>query len=190
MCFAACAQEPETVTVSLEAAPAPARPEAPEAPEQRTRDGDPHPVGPKLQQVNWDEVEIDPAAVAALPVAQRTKLDAIRMPVLVPNDAALLATAVVTHNGDWYATTTKGDDVTVYIRGSRAAYTVPGMEEVVMPEVMISRTHGIVTATFQRFGASYNLDVECLGPMEDPRCVDDDYIESVVDGLAVVGGAR
>lgn len=148
------------------------------------------PRGPIDEPVDWASVTSAPAVSPdSFPDEERAKLSQIRVPVLVPPDPALLETVLVTHNGDWYTARMKGDGITVYIRGTRKAFDVPGMEEIHLPDTVLSRTHGIVTVTFRRYGVAYNLDVECLGALDDPRCTEDDYATELVETLAVAGGA-
>lgn len=155
------------------------------------------PVGPMLEAVDWEEADgfkqLEPRR---LPGSEQKKLADIRLPILVPDDDDLLASALVTHHGDWYAAAMNtGDGAEVYIRGTRKAYEVPGME---IPEAAreaaknytLTRTHQIVTVSWRSFGVSYNLDVECAQPTKDTRCTEDEFALGVVENLGVIGGAR
>jgi hypothetical protein len=155
------------------------------------------PIGPTLETVDWEEASgFKRLAPSKLPASEREKLADIRLPVLVPDDDSLLASALVTHNGDWYAAAMEtDDDVEVYIRGNRMAYEIPGMQ---IPEAArraaenytLTRTDGIVTVSWRSFGVSYSLELECPEPTRDPRCTEDAFALDVAEHLGVVGGAQ
>lgn len=154
------------------------------------------PIGPTAQEVDWAEASgftrID---AAHLPDGEREKLDVIRVPVLVPDDPAVVRTAMITEHENWYAAAMEVDGADVYIRGTRNAFEVPGMD---IPEAArksaenytLTRTHQIVTVSWRSFGVSYSLDVECAKPMDDPRCTQDEYALGLAEKLAVIGGSQ
>ena len=149
------------------------------------------PVGPTAQPVDWGEVRgtktLDPSL---LPDDQRVKLDDIAVPVLLPDDGRLLATALITHHHDWYAAAMELKGVDIYIRGTRNAYHVASMD---IPEAaaaaadnyILTRTHQIVTVSWRSFNVSYSLDVECAQPMKDTRCTEDQFALDLAERLAV-----
>lgn len=77
--------------------------------------------------------------------------------------------------------------------GNRNETIVPGVSDRATPrpdfEPRISRSRGIVSASFHAFGVAYVVEVECAKPFDDPRCTEDDYVRDVVADLTVAGGA-
>jgi hypothetical protein len=148
----------------------------------------------EMMEVSWaDATRHRRVDATPLPAQERAKLASISLPVLLPADASLLGRAVLSHGSGWYAASLHGDRHHIALHGTHLAVHHPELraelEGVELPPVRIARTHGIVTASFEAFGASYAVDVECDAPMSDPRCTDDEYVRTVVDGLGVAGGA-
>lgn len=132
-----------------------------------------------------------------MPARSRARLADAPVPLLLPTEGELASTATVTAGPHWAAASMRGDDHTVYVQGARTWFEVPSIEldargdELARREVLISRTHGIVTLTFERFGVGYHIDVECERPLENELCTKDDYVERLHASLAVaLGGAR
>ena len=47
---------------------------------------------------------------------------------------------------------------------------------------------GIMSATFNRHGVNYKIDIECEEPNKDKRCKETSFISSLYNALAMVGG--
>ncbi|MDZ4064539.1 MAG: hypothetical protein U1E22_07725, partial [Coriobacteriia bacterium] len=56
-------------------------------------------------------------------------------------------------------------------------------------DARVSRSRGVVSATFMAFGVAYVIEVTCDRPFEDVRCTEDDYVRSLLADLVVAGGA-
>ena len=110
--------------------------------------------------------------------------------MLAPARPEWLLNAQIVHNQHWYTISSRQEQITFYIKGStlgfRTELTVPHPRK---EDIEISRSHGIVTASFRRFDASYHLDVECTAPERDPRCADDKTVRALVHDLVVYGGS-
>lgn len=134
------------------------------------------------------------ATVPGLPAKLRPAVDAIALPVLLPRAPALLAGARLVAGAGWYAASMDAGGAQVTLHAFGRAH--------VRPELLaeqkaagfgtgaprISRTEGIVSLAFERFGVAYTLDVECQAPTTDPRCADGLFLMEVLDDLAVLGG--
>lgn len=130
----------------------------------------------------------------ALPLAQRQRLAASTLPVLLPGSMtpAQLAAGVVTTGPHWYALSSTHDGVTLYLQGTRTtvehgqvALDEAG-DEIARQPYVISRTHQITTLSFERFGLGYHLDVECARPESDSRCTQDDYARSLHESMTLL----
>jgi hypothetical protein len=152
----------------------------------------------EIAAIDWSSAasmpRVDPSV---LPAQSRQAIERATLPVLLPRDEALLASATVTAGPAWYAVALHGDGHHVSIHGTKQMVHQPALAADVPPEqrrapgeTTITRTHGIVTVSFEAFGASYTIDVECDRPMDDVRCTEDAYALSIHDGLGLVGGAQ
>jgi hypothetical protein len=152
---------------------------------------EPSPV--TIAEVAWDEAdeEVDRIHASRIPEASLERARRSPIPVLLPDDDALLATAQITAGPTWYAVSMQATDHTVSIHGTNAVHELPGMGQKEEPSdppdgPVLSRTHGIVHVAFQAFGAAYSLDIDCQDPLENPHCTDDDYALSLVESAAVL----
>lgn len=125
---------------------------------------------------------------------ERAEIDSVTLPVLLPNDPALLASANVTSGPDWYAASMRGDGVRVMVHGTNRSVSQPSLANDVPPdrrpapgEATVSRMDGIVHAAFVQFGAAYTVDVECEPPT-DARCTDDAYVNGLLERFGFAGG--
>ena len=159
------------------------------------RHGDPIPgqLRPNLAVVDWNAAATYPRVPSsALPLSLRTTLSASPVPALVPRGEASLVHAKAMRGASWYSVYMALEGHVVSVSGNHAEVFVPGVSDRVNPrpdfDLLVSRSRGVVTATFKAFGASYAVEVECERPFEDPRCTRDDYVRSLAADLAVAGG--
>lgn len=149
----------------------------------------------RLGDIDWEEAEkykeID---AKRLDVTAQQQASGAPVPVLLPDDDELLASAHITVGDGWYAASMSGADHTVALRGSHRMHQMPGAsgkkegDKRRAEEHTLSRTHGIVTLSFESFGVAYAIDVECERPMENPLCVEDDYVFSLAEEAGVLTG--
>ncbi|MEN0067772.1 MAG: hypothetical protein AAGA48_36925 [Myxococcota bacterium] len=117
------------------------------------------------------------------------------VPVLLPNEPALLGDIQVFSGEGWYTATLGDAEHQVLIRGSRAAHSVDFTEEErsrmgKRDEVTFTRTEGIVTASFSLFGAAYNLEIECTKGPNAPACADESTARRYVKKLRYAGDKK
>jgi len=156
------------------------------------------PGSTEVSAIDWSAASTRPRVdPAVLPEAARALLPHITLPVLLPPDPAMLRGAVLTRGETWYAASLHPEGHHVAIHGSRLAVHHPDLANSIPEdrrrrpgEPELTRTHGIVSVSFDVFGASYVLDVECAAPTTDTRCTEDAYALSVFEGLGVAGGAE
>ena len=183
------------------AEPAPAVPSDPSEPteavdEMAMKEAVRMPTDRRIDPIDWEEAfERQRVQVATLPKSAQAPLAEANLPVLLPSDPALLAT-VVFHGGEnWYAATCQGKGYEVLVRGTRIAHSVAldaKTKAAMAPrdEVRITRTEGIVTASFSRYGAAYNLEIECDEGVADAHCASDDVVQDMVRKLGFAGGTE
>lgn len=107
------------------------------------------------------------------------------VPVLWP--AGLEVSAATWSKGvGWYTASLPLDGHHVVVHGSRLRVGGVAVEADRGP--VVTRMDGIVEGDLVRFGVAYTVAVECARPMEDVRCVGDDYVLGLVASLRVEVG--
>jgi hypothetical protein len=136
--------------------------------------------------------------------ANRGEIDKITIPVLLPGEPDLADNLRIFANGVHYTATSRSRDMSFVLTGHGRAFSVsreagralPGGDlKVRIPHdgLVIQGGEGGVDASFNRYGASYSISLECAKPETDMRCNGDAYIRSVISRLMVVlpaGGGR
>lgn len=147
----------------------------------------------ELRTVDWGAASRHPRVEASGASALADSLSDAPVPALVPDVPALLSGAVVTSGEHWYAVSMQDAEHSVYIQGARTSLVLdqvqlsPQGDEVAQAPFTLSRTHRIVTVSFERFGVGYGIDIECARPQEDARCNSESYARDLMGRLGVVG---
>lgn len=146
---------------------------------------------PTPDEIHWDEAEqYPPISPDLLSEEAREAAAQASLPVLLPNDAELLAGAFFTTGDTWYTASMRTDEITLVFKGSSASRNLPGIgtnkEGDQPPGHVLTRTHQIVTLAFREFGAAYAIDIECARPTEDPRCTEDSFIIELAETAGIV----
>ncbi len=158
------------------------------------------PARRRVHPIDWSEAakypQID-VATLALDAEARARLEHAPLPALVPQKPALFRKATITSGPHWYAASLHADGYSVYVSGTNLETVIPELElpkrhPELKNDFRITRTDGIVTLTFNAFGAAYDIDVECARPTTDARCTQDDFAVALANSLAVAnrGGQR
>lgn len=142
--------------------------------------------------IDWVEALAERQSVR-LPAAAQLKVEAARLPVLLPSTDALTDDAFVTLGDGWYSAALRGDGVHLELRGHARTHLRSDLAGAQVAAgagsgaPRVSKTHAIFTLTFERFGVAYALDLECASHT-DPRCADPGFLLAVYEGLVVAGG--
>lgn len=147
----------------------------------------------RLDPIDWKKAfvrqRIDDALVPPSVAEARTKSE---VPILLPNEPALLENLQIYSGTGWYSATLTGEDRQVMIRGTRAARSYDwndadkkhfGASE----DVTVTMTEGIVTASFSLYGAAYNLEIECNQGEAGEACRDEATARRYVEKLGLAG---
>ncbi len=137
---------------------------------------------------------IDAVALGHLPGAEREKIPASPVPVLLPQDPALLSKLVVTTGPHWVAFSVTREGVTTSLHATRVAYVHPDMPPQ-MPDRDLRKTKAFVgqneliwNASWQEREVAYSLDLECA-VTADARCADERFLIEIAESLVYVGGS-
>ena len=119
---------------------------------------------------------------------QRERVTAVRIPVLLPQDAKLVQSAVVSVGDGWYTAAMSGGDYFVSITGSSRYLDIPGAGLENLPiygdhQRGLSRSEGTLELDFTAYGVIYNVSIEC-DDLRDPHC-SDAYALQIADELAL-----
>lgn len=126
-----------------------------------------------------------------LPGAEREKVAASTVPVLLPRSVPLTFAKLVVER-TYTALHDPLPGVTLSLHASRIAHhyddipATPGPHPMRGTSGYVSMNEGIWTATWIEQGVAYALDVECA-QAGDARCADEGYLMSLVETLDPVG---
>ena len=120
----------------------------------------------------------------------RAKVDATRVPILLPNDPKLMAGARIYSFGDFYTITADAPGAGLSLTGTTAIIPLPAAQplkvEATGPEgLTVQRTVDGQLASFLRYGVLYTVEIRCDRP-SDPRCADDNYVLGLVGKTTAV----
>lgn len=142
------------------------------------------------------ETAVAPDRLASLgPDARAAALEA-RLPVLLPADEELLATAVVTSGPHFVAWGADGDGVHVSLHGTDYQWVIgdappePPTDSVRSRRAYVTQNEGIQMASWIEDGVAWALDVECDAVERDARCASDTYVRELAESLARAEVAR
>ena len=154
-------------------------------------------AGTQLEEVDWEEAKsYTELAVDRLSEQAQGVVGDSPVPVILPDDDQLLASAHITVGDAWYEASMQGDGHSVAINGTHRSHSAPGAggkkeDDHSQPQGhLLTRTHGIVTLAIEEFGVAYAIDVECENPLENPLCAKDEYVLSIAENAGVVGGTK
>jgi hypothetical protein len=205
LCVACSESSPDESSSADQALAAPERPEStPEAldpdpnfdPEReraiKKQWQERHRAQTQVADIDWEAVEREVAMDVALEPDERETLRRARVPVLLPDNDALIETATFTSKDDWYAAAMEGDGVSVYVSGTRLEFVHPSIDarRFAGQGPRITRNELIMTMAFERWGAAYVIEVECARPSEDSRCEQEGFIRELGRSMGLVGGLR
>ena len=157
------------------------------APEKRA------PSDARLEEVDWEAAD-EHLGISnqRLDSSAKAKAEESPVPVLLPDDDELLASAHITVGDAWYTASMSGANHSVVFAGTHRVHDMPGSgkkeeKDDRRPEAhTLTRTHGIVSLSFESFGVAYAIDVECEEPTKDPLCLEDDYVVSLAEEAGVI----
>lgn len=132
---------------------------------------------------------VDADARAALTEPARAAADASGLPLLLPDDAALVASAQVTSGDGWIAASMQADGLHVAVHGLAVAIEWPSLLAEVggaLDAVRVAHSHAIWTVSFEAHGMAWALDVECASGPADARCASPDAARGLAATMVAV----
>jgi hypothetical protein len=143
--------------------------------------------------IDWDGARRDARSRPSGPVgtlidafaaANREKIAAVTIPVLLPGDADLLRDLEIFPNGAFYSASSSSRGMGLLITGSgRSLAAAAGHSPA--QGIDVERSESGVEASFLRYGASYSVGLDCRRP-EDERCSGPAYLRGLVSRLVVL----
>jgi len=124
-------------------------------------------------------------------------INSVQIPVLLPGDPDLAANLRIFPNGPFYTVSSKSSGMSFVLMGSGRAFPIaPGTAKglpggnlagrIPADGIVIDGSEAGISASFNRFGASYSISLECASPAADPRCTSSAYIRGVIGRLMVI----
>jgi hypothetical protein len=139
------------------------------------------------------------AGYARLLAANRTAMDKISIPVLLPSDPEWSANLRIFANGPNYSASSALPRMTLLITGSgrgfplspRAARDSDIAAHVPEDGLLVGQTESGIEIGFNRFGAAYSVALDCASGRAERRCADPAYLRGLVGRMIVLrpGGA-
>lgn len=147
-----------------------------------------------ISDVNWDSArQHAPLPVSLLSPEQIDIVKQAPLPVLLPPQASLLSTGVITMGNSWYTASLYENNVNVVIEGSTAAVNLSenssGSGIGTFDTYSIQRSLGMTEVAFEAFGVVYTVTVECAG-QNNSACSSDHYISDIVNSLLYANGVE
>jgi hypothetical protein len=142
-----------------------------------------------IQEIDWEAVRAHPRLPAELSPLVPERIAGLPLPVLLPPRDPWLTKAKFTSGPRWYAATVRLDGHHVYLSGNGVVKRVADQAPRPMPDLRVVPAEGTMSATWQQFGVTYLVNVECEDPEGDPRCTEQQYVRGLVESLVVAGGA-
>jgi len=127
----------------------------------------------------------------------RQAIDALRLPVLLPQDPDLATPLRLFPRGDSYTVSAKLTKFAFTLTGSRQAFHLPPEAVKRLPPgglksrlpadgILVEKTESGIDASHVRFGVNYSISLECADGPKDRRCADERYVRGLISRLAVV----
>jgi hypothetical protein len=128
--------------------------------------------------------------------ANRSAIDSLSLPVLLPSDPALLADAEIYPHGDFYTLSLNARGLSLVITGHARAFPLSPSAAAQLPGqglgalipadgVSAGQSEAGFDASFRRWGAVYGLSIECATLEADPRCSDQTYLRGLMAEMAI-----
>ena len=129
--------------------------------------------------------------------ANRSAIDSLVLPVLLPADPGLLAGARIFAHGDFFTLSLDQPGMSLVLTGHARAFPLstgaarmlpPGGLAALIPAdgIVVEPGEAGLDADFARFGAAYSISLQCDALDQDPRCRDEGYVRGLIAGLTVV----
>ena len=117
---------------------------------------------------------------------QRQAAQNSSVPVLLPDQGALLRSALIITGPSWYAASMAEDQATIVISGNAKVIRIPEIPEppeLGDPALKPSAGETGLEVNFRAFGIYYDISVECHDVNKDPHCTDSHFLMQLVDSL-------
>ena len=137
---------------------------------------------------------VDAVVLGHLPGAEREKIPASPVPVLLPKDPALLSKLAVSTGPHWVAFSVTHEGVTTSLHATRVAHVHPDMppqtpdRDLRKTKAFVGQNELIWNASWQEREVAYSLDLECA-VTTDARCADERFLIGIAESLVYVGGS-
>ncbi len=148
--------------------------------------------------INWSELNSIHAKAAArrapYPKVLSQGIRNVTLPVYLPASHAYDKNMSVVADKNFYTIMLFLKDARLRVSGDRtyqqSVTTNPQLETVKSAATVLRFMHseGMMTTSFNKFGANYSLELECDKPDQDSRCLQESFLKELYQSLIVVGG--
>ena len=155
-------------------------------------------AGGGILDVDWSSVTPKSGqqkASAPYPKVLTEGIKDVHLPVYLSSRYIYDKSMSVVSDKDFYTISIDLQDAVVTFQGDRTfqesvAPSNPEFKKIEKetPPVDYNSAEGIMSATFNRHGVNYRINVECEEPKKDKRCKETTLISSLYNSLVMVGG--
>ncbi len=153
-----------------------------------------------ILKIEWPKVNLQQQKPSLpYPNILTKRIKDTKLPVYIPSQFAYDKNMVVVADENFYTISFILKGATVMVSGDRTfqedfsnqkSTFQKMMKKSNSVEFMQEEESGIRNANFNRYGANYELQVECKEPKKDKRCTQKDFIEKLYRQLILVGGKK
>ncbi len=155
-------------------------------------------AGGGILDVNWSTVapkSIYQKTSAPYPKVLTEGIKDVHLPVYLSRQFLYDKNMIVVADKDFYTISINLNEAVITFSGDRTyqesvSPNNPEFQKIAKatPPVEYNSAEGIMSATFNRHGVNYMINIECEDPKKDKRCQKIDFISSLYHSLTIVGG--
>ena len=130
------------------------------------------------------------------PLKLKEKIKKVKLPVLLPKAYIFNSKMSIVADKNYYATTIFLKGANLMVSGDKS-YQLEMRDIDVKSQKMLkrvkqefTRSEGMMTTDFSRYGVNYSMTLECDNFNQDKRCANSDFLKKAFRDLVLVGGKR
>ena len=146
--------------------------------------------------VDWGSIDkSQQKSTATYPSVLREGIKNVRLPVYLTKNHAYDKNMVVVADANFYSISVEIEGAFLLFEGDKTFqvsvnHANPEFQKIVqnLVPVKYEESEGMMMAEFSKHGVNYSITIECESPKKDKRCTQTTLIESLYNGLTMVGG--
>jgi len=154
-------------------------------------------AGGGVLEVDWSSISKgqQEKSSAVYPTVLTEGIKNVHLPVYLTKSYAYEKNMVVVADGEFYSISFELEGASVVFEGDKTfqesvSPSNPEFQKIVQETSSVEyvESEGMSVAEFNRHGVNYSVTVECENLKTDKRCTQKNFIQSLYNGLVMVGG--